>query len=579
MHGLFFSPLSGWQGTEFPANMIQRNPIVSTQILVFLLLLSVTTDVVTAEQKLRQIHVITRHGSRTMLPKDPDSLLEKEGATLTPLGQLQLFSVGEWLRQEYGSAIDLQYYNPSIHLLESSNLDRTLSSANALALGLFPESQRATGIMVEDGDNEPTFALMTSPLETTPAIPVFSTNEDNDVHLRAFRNCPTFQDNLQLLYETNVWKQLESNNEALLRKLAAIFPLYAEEGKVPLKDIWNIYDALNVAVTECSENSTTCEALVPLPSLATALSGQDFAALELVTHQVEHLKYAETETAGNLLGSNLLWKILERASDEEDNGVFYLYSAHAPTILGLLSTLQAAGDFVSVTRGERFVDYGDALVFEVYEELGAGGVTKTLSLKLKYKSLAQSNSVSIPLKQSVNPEPCGGGDDDDFTSICDLEEFTLWSLQHTLIGIEHWCEACGNVYSDVCLRAKYLTEGGQPISDGDWNRFDDREVSNGIQMNIPTDSSNQNDALILAATFLGGLLAGLFIMMLIGFLCVLPRIRNKEVPSPPSDKDGLSIPSPAEVATESAPSNNIDNREELANDDASLSTTGTDHLC
>ena len=39
-----------------------------------------------------------------------------------------------------------------------------------------------------------------------------------------------------------------------------------------------------------------------------------------------------------------------------------MYSAHAPTILGLFSTLKEG------TEDEQFIDYGSALIMEVYQE-------------------------------------------------------------------------------------------------------------------------------------------------------------------------------------------------------------------
>lgn len=526
--------------------------------------LMVAAQTPTEGKQLKQIHVITRHGSRTMLPKNADNLMEEEGATLTPLGQSQLYQLGTWLRQEYSNVpnnlLQLDYYNPSHHRLESTNLDRTLSSANSLALGLFPSAQRATGILYDDAiTGIPTASLMTSSLSVTPAIPVYSMQEDNDVYLRAFKNCPTFLDNLQVLYDTEVWKQLESLNDDLLRKLATIFPDDSEDGRVPLKNLWNVYDALHVAVTECTANETACDALVPLPSLATALSTSDYAALELLTHQVEHFKYAQTETAGNLLGSNLLWKILQRAGDQENGGTFFLYSAHAATILGLLATLQASEDFVSATRGERFVDYGGALIFEVYNELLSGAVAPSQFIRLKYKSLTMDDAVRIPLKQTANAVSCGGGEidvDDDSIVYCQLEEFTVWSVQHTLAGATHWCEACGNESSDICLRAKYLpdddslddwnydNDGESSGGSGGWDGYGDLEVTN-------AKTSDPNYALIVAATFLGGLLAGTLLMLLVGYLCILPKFRAT-LNTPPEGKDGLTTPP---MSAEKSPSN------------------------
>ncbi|KAL3917025.1 MAG: hypothetical protein SGILL_004905, partial [Bacillariaceae sp.] len=474
-----------------------------------------------------------RHGARTTLSKDVTNMLaEKGGATLTPLGQQQLYKLGEWLRAHYinydnnGDTLSLEYYNPSLHRLESSNLDRTISSANALAMGLFPNKERATAsINKNSSKNNQTqlpHLLLSTLLPTPPAIPVYTLQEENDVYLRAYRHCPTFHDNLQRLYETPEWKALEQNNDALMKKLANIFPEHAVEGRVPLFQVWNVYDPIHVAVTECSggddddgrdatsnnssNSANSCSALVALPSLATALSASDFAALELLTHQVEYLKFAQQD-AGNLLGSNLLWNIIQRAADTKHEGTFFLYSAHAPTLLGFLATLQASEDFVSESRGQRFVDYGGALIVEVYEEINNMGVGVSLHLKLKYKSLEKPQPVAIPLKESIKGVTCGT-DDTEEGRFCGLTQFTLWAVEHTLVSAEKWCQACGNVLSDVCLRSEYLLDDGS-----DSFPWVGGSGSSTGTVGSSGSSSDGSNGLVVAITFLAGVLIGIVLMI------------------------------------------------------------------
>ncbi len=56
-----------------------------------------------------------------------------------------MYDLGVWLRQTYNTNGFLEFYNPSLHRLDSSNLDRTLTSANSLSLGLFPLNAQAGG--------------------------------------------------------------------------------------------------------------------------------------------------------------------------------------------------------------------------------------------------------------------------------------------------------------------------------------------------------------------------------------------------------------------------------------------------
>ena len=425
---------------------------------------------------LEQVHVITRHGARTTLSKEADSLAEAGGATLTPLGQKQLHDLGDWLRNEYldilGSSItgegrSLGYYNPNLHLFESSNLDRTLTSANSLAKGLFPGRKRASGAHstpVTDPDYE-TKELFESPFEVP--IPVYTTGMDhNDVTLRAYKNCPTFHDRLQKLYRSNKWRELEDSQEELLSRLAQWFPDEAVDGKVPLTNVWNIYDSIHVARTECFDEDTNdaCGAFIDVDTIqiaAQSLSTTDFDNLETLVEHAEFLKFGagiDTDpndgmvTAGHLLGSNLLWKILNRAKGDGD---FFVYSAHFPTLLGLLSTMQASVDFWRDTGGEKFFDYGSALIVEIHKSRDKG----VHYFVLKYKSSESDTAVNIVIHESATGVKCGQDESSGMAMIekaswCLLEEVKTWAEIYTLRTEQDWCKACGNKEADVCLAPK-----------------------------------------------------------------------------------------------------------------------------
>ena len=52
--------------------------------------------------ELKQVHVVTRHGSRRPLPKTAVTLEEtSETSLLTPLGQQQHYELGLWLQERY----------------------------------------------------------------------------------------------------------------------------------------------------------------------------------------------------------------------------------------------------------------------------------------------------------------------------------------------------------------------------------------------------------------------------------------------------------------------------------------------
>ena len=380
---------------------------------------------VVAQRKLKQLHVITRHGARTPLQKEAATLSEDDvGSTLTPLGQKQHYDLGLWLRDRYSETGWFDEYDPALAKFESSALDRTLVSANSLALGLFPPSARM-------GQQEADFSEL---LPVPPAnIPVYSHSQKNDIYIRAYSNCNVFKQRLKDLYQNFEWKNIEENHEPLLRDLGNALPQFADPTRsiVPLENLWNAYDAVHVAKTECDDNpsSLTCLEL-PDPLIRNVVSEETWLELETAAHQAEYIKYGG-EVAGSMLGSNLLWRILSRISSD---GKFFHYSAHYPTILGMFSTLEE--EPVSSVLPE----YASALIFEVYEDLSQS--TETVRIIYKEGNIDGVQSLSLRLCPAL---------DDNFA--CPVPEMILWAEKNTLKTPEDWCSACGNTEADVCVAA------------------------------------------------------------------------------------------------------------------------------
>lgn len=486
-----------------------------------------------SDSTLEQIHVIARHGSRTMLSRDGDTLDEVGVATLTPLGQLQLYRLGAWLRDEYlgklgnlgnpieGTHSSLDFYNPNFHRFESTNSDRTLSSANALAMGLFPDTERASGSHNYD-PSDPKYeeVLYKSILDTPPAIPVYTTGQfKNDVTLRAHSNCPRFHKRLADLYQSKDWISLETMNQDILVKLAIYFPDLAVNGMVPLKDARNAYDAIHVARTECFLPDElnlldNCGAFVSQESVVTAVamfSDVEFQLLESLTEHVEFLKYGsgvdldpfhEKDTAGALLGSNLLWKILNRSKGD---GNFFMYSTDEPTLFGLLSTLQASSDFYGDTEGEKYFDYGDALIVEIHKSVTMG----KYYFVLKYKENQTVEAIHLVLRESATGVQCGA-DHADLQNLekfnwCMLDEIVEWAQVATYSSEEAWCSACANTEADVCLRKNgRRTPRGTPTLDAWIASSDSMGYTNATGANF-----------VICALFFGGFAAGILSMGLI----------------------------------------------------------------
>lgn len=376
----------------------------------------------------RQVQVISRHGARTPLSKSSDDLSE-EGASLTPMGELQMYELGTWLRVRYQNQGIIDSYSSSLARLESSDYDRTIVSASSMAIGLYPADRRSVGTL----------------LPVAPAnIPIYMTERDNDVYLRAYDKCPTFLHGLSNLYTTSDWKAVESASRGLLTKLGSldVFREYANsQGFVPLEEVWNVYDMINVARTECQNPASQACVEHGNSAIQFSVTEEEWTQLKSVAHYAELQKYGRN-TAGDLVGGNLLRRIVERMGIDDHTHrnlhevhltKFHFYSAHYPTILGVLSAMS-----VEPPSSEVIPEYGSALIFErVYDT-----ALNQESVRVMYKSGAGTGALELGLSG-----PCDG------QATCPLNKFREMVNSVEFHSPAEWCGVCGNEDADVCRRS------------------------------------------------------------------------------------------------------------------------------
>jgi len=138
-----------------------------------------------------------------------------------------------------------------------------------------------------------------------PGLPVYSVRDSNDIYLRAYHNnnCPKFEANLNKLYESEPWKSTEANSQGILTKLATLFPddvssgnstnAQIQNGAVVMKYLWNYYDQIQVARTECNPDPTVyaCTSLgASIYKLNDALTDTEFQELSQLVATTESMK-------------------------------------------------------------------------------------------------------------------------------------------------------------------------------------------------------------------------------------------------------------------------------------------------
>ena len=245
-----------------------------------------------------------------------------------------------------------------------------------------------------------------------------------------------------------------------------------------LRNVWNIFDAINVA-KDLQRHS----------AMATTLTVDQFTKLKELTAWVEHNRFS-ADVAGILIGSNLWREMLNRmeslylfhADSIKENTTFQdifetktlpagalhpphqfiHYSAHYPTILGLFSALNLfeKNSFLNYESKYEYVsaipNYGAALVLEVWKATQTNlvptkAVGDNIYLRLRYKDgdhVAMHSSPFVDFGEECNvaSEKLG------FPSkSCPISKFKELLSKQILMNYGGWCYACENFESQVCL--------------------------------------------------------------------------------------------------------------------------------
>ncbi|KAL7562059.1 hypothetical protein ACA910_011098 [Epithemia clementina (nom. ined.)] len=411
-------------------------------VLLLLVSVSLFPKIASSEEVLRQVLVVTRHGSRLPLRKDGQDLSESTPGMLTALGQLQLYEVGQYLYSQYNSSGLFTPFDRSKVLLQSSSYERTITSANSLALGLFNEEAR-------DPNSE-------SQLPVIPAnIPVYTFDLVNDVLIRAYDKCPTYEKRLNDLYTSAEWTAIENDNTELLVALSRIpdFESFTDDrGFVPLSELWNVFDLVNVAETECGttgEPSAACKSLTTSSSanVNELLTASEWQTVQELSHKAEIMKYG-FKVADRFIGANLLAEIADRM--QKDDYTFSLFSAHYPTLLGIMAAL--GDDFFD---DEVIPSYGAALVFEVTQDTTTGiRYFKLTYVADELPDNTAGKSMKVPFDNICTDAASGSS-----CPVSDLVNFLGgWN-------VTRWCTECENDSANVCMRIKLEAQDGS--GDGD----------------------------------------------------------------------------------------------------------------
>ncbi|XP_013184946.2 prostatic acid phosphatase [Amyelois transitella] len=197
--------------------------------MLILALLAVILSLCNGDSNVHYAAVIYRHGDRTPVafyPTDPYknvSLWPVKLGELTNIGKRQHFALGQWLRKRYSHLLSSEF-EPSEIYVRSTDVDRTLMSAQANLAGMYPP----TGQSVWDRD------LMWQP------IPVHTEPEKEDKLLAMKKRCPKYTKEKEQFLHSAEYKNRLSKYQNLMNYLTA----YTGEKVTDYNDINDIYNIL-----------------------------------------------------------------------------------------------------------------------------------------------------------------------------------------------------------------------------------------------------------------------------------------------------------------------------------------------
>ncbi|CEF71526.1 Histidine phosphatase superfamily, clade-2-containing protein [Strongyloides ratti] len=289
------------------------------------------------------VQAIWRHGDRAPsdLPYPNDVHTENKWedgwGQLTLKGKSQMLNLGNWFRKRYTHKFVNSTYKPQEVYIRSSDVDRTLASAQSFIYGMFPNTKHS-------GHKLP-----------TQAVPIHASSpRDNDPLLRPTGfDCPEYDKK-----EENINNNL---HEELMKNYSDILPL--------LKNVTGFTEDLTIKDVGglCSINIEIIHGLnQPSWVLKEWPQYDKKTTLDIVCDIKRQTRLGEFQNSelGKLRGGYLLdnWldnikKIINHPNDSYKKMI--LYSSHAETVLALMSALNVFPDDI--------FPYASAIVMELYK--------------------------------------------------------------------------------------------------------------------------------------------------------------------------------------------------------------------
>ncbi|EJD08255.1 phosphoglycerate mutase-like protein [Fomitiporia mediterranea MF3/22] len=314
--------------------------------------------------------VLARHGDRQGFYQDPLTYTASQ-TTITPLGNVQEFLLGETLRTMYmenNSSLLIQGINTALFDQEQVKVRADASdeggvifdSAVSVVQGLWPPTNLSSTTLANG-------TVVTAPLNGYQYVPIESVEADEDVSLEGWVSCDPFNDATAAFYNSSLFKQVASDNAAFLQSL----PPFLDGRSVSLVNMWNIFDYMTVQ----SVHNATFANNLPDGFLERARALANF-------HEYGVFSSLQIDGIGNIAGRAILPSIIEGMENVANSSVPLKLYYEAISYKPFLSLFNMTGLAETYPQLAGVVNYAASTVFE----LRAGNTPNDPMIRFKFKN-------------------------------------------------------------------------------------------------------------------------------------------------------------------------------------------------
>ncbi|XP_070545318.1 prostatic acid phosphatase-like isoform X3 [Ptychodera flava] len=273
-----------------------------------------------SDRTIRLAQVLYRHGNRSPIeayPTDPNppSTWPQGYGQLTNIGKMQHYHLGQWFLERYGETLLNKTYLREQIYVRSTDVDRTLMSAECNLAGLYPPNGTQKW--------NPDIKMPWQP------IPIHTKEDDQDI-LIGFKPCNKKGELM------NDIKNGKASQDYYEENIDFFTMLKEESGLINASSMWNFSHLGDAIWFENAENKT-------VPEWANA---EVQKKLKLLMDYCYELSYSNDNIelkrldAGVLL-NEMVHNMISKASKlDNDTYRMHMYSAHDTTVASLLGTLK-----------------------------------------------------------------------------------------------------------------------------------------------------------------------------------------------------------------------------------------------